>query len=187
MTGPLVASLSRQQRRADALLVAAVEQLAVELVDQVAAVGEDQDAAGARGLDEAHGRDGLAGAGGVLEPEAAGRVGVLGLGDGVGGRLLLELLGLVPVERLLVLVDLLVALDLDLVGGQLLDGLRRGGAASRCCEAWISAVSAISVPDRASTWWGLSTVPSARCGSSSFSSRSRPSRSEYSRRHSTEG
>ena len=52
---------------------------------------------------------------------------------------------------------------------------------------WISASSAISVPDRASTWWAFSVVPSARCGSSSESSRSRPSMSEYSRRHSTDG
>ena len=68
-----------EQRPADALAVAAVAQLAVELVDEVAAVGEDQDAAGARGLDEAERGDRLAGAGRVLEPEALGRVGVLGL------------------------------------------------------------------------------------------------------------
>ena len=37
-----------EQRRAQALLVAAVGDLADELVDEVAAVGEDQDAAGAR-------------------------------------------------------------------------------------------------------------------------------------------
>ena len=47
--------------------------------------------------------------------------------------------------------------------------------------------SAISVPDRASTWCAESVVPSARCGSSSASRRSRPSISENSRRHSTEG
>ena len=68
-----------QQRRRDALLVAAVAQLAEELVDEVAAVGQDQHAAGARGLDEAERGDGLAGAGRVLEPEALGGVGVLGL------------------------------------------------------------------------------------------------------------
>ena len=43
------------------------------------------------------------------------------------------------------------------------------------------------MPDSASTWWADSVVPSARCGSSSASSRSSPSISEYSRRHSTEG
>ena len=100
----------------DALLVAAVAQLAEELVDEVAAVGEDQDAAGARGLDEAERGDGLAGAGGVLEPEAARGAGVLV--RGVGGGLLLGLLGRIPVERLLV--GQLVALDLDLAGVQLL-------------------------------------------------------------------
>ena len=64
------------------LRVAAVAQLAVELVDQVAAVGEDQDAAGARRLDEAERGDRLAGAGRVLEPEALAGVRVLGrLGD----------------------------------------------------------------------------------------------------------
>ena len=66
------------QRRAQALLVAAVGDLADELVDQVAAVGEDQDAAGAGRLDEADRGDGLAGAGRVLEPEAAGRAGIVG-------------------------------------------------------------------------------------------------------------
>src|SRR4051794_37459599 len=47
--------------------------------------------------------------------------------------------------------------------------------------------SAISVPDSASTWWADNVVPSARCGSSSASSRSSPSMSENSRRHSTDG
>ena len=71
--------LAVEHRAGDAVAVAAVAQLAVELVDEVAAVGEDQDAAGARRLDEAQRGDGLAGAGGVLEPEALGGVGVLGL------------------------------------------------------------------------------------------------------------
>ena len=110
-----------EQRRRDAVAVAAGAQLAQELVNQVAPVGEDQDAAGARGLHEAQRRHGLAGTGGVLEPEAAGRTRVL---DGrVGGRLLLGLLGRIPVERLLV--GKLVALDLDLAGGQLRLGDRR--------------------------------------------------------------
>ena len=50
-----------------------------------------------------------------------------------------------------------------------------------------SASSAISVPDRASTWCAERVVPSARCGSSSESSRSRPITSEKLRRHSTDG
>src|SRR5204862_5576345 len=54
-------------------------QLAEELVDEVAAVGQDQDAAGARGVDEAERGHRLAGAGRVLEPEAAGGIRVLGL------------------------------------------------------------------------------------------------------------
>ena len=77
-----------QQRRREPLLVAAVGDLADELVDEVAAVGEDQDAAGARGLDEADGGDGLAGAGRVLEPEAP-------VGARVLGRLVDDLLVLV--------------------------------------------------------------------------------------------
>jgi hypothetical protein len=89
-------------------------------------VGEDQDPAGARGLDEAERGDRLAGPGGVLEPEAPALAGVLGVR--LGGGLLLGLLGRVPVERLLV--HQLVTLDLDLDGGQLLGGSRpsvRGG------------------------------------------------------------
>ena len=147
-------------------------------------MGEDQDAAGARGLDEAHRGDRLAGAGGVLEPEAPRRAGVLGRGlawpppprpprPGPSRA--------APRRR-----RLLVALELDLAGGQLLDR-RVPSRWRRCAPFCISEVSAISVPDRASTWCALSVVPSARCGSSSESSRSSPSISEYSRRHSTEG
>ena len=42
-------------------------------------MGEDQHTARARGLDEPERRDGLPGSGGVLEPEAPGRVRILGL------------------------------------------------------------------------------------------------------------
>ena len=52
-------------------------------------------------------------------------------------------------------------------------------AAVAICEA----SSAVSVPERASTWWGLSVVPSARWGSSSLRSRSSPSSSDHLRRH----
>ncbi len=100
---------------------------------------------------------------------------------------LLLLVGRVPVDGLLVLGDLLVALELLLVGGQLLDGDLAVAVAPEPLPFWISARSAISVPDRASTWCAFSVVPSARCGSSSERSRSRPSISEYSRRHSIEG
>ena len=96
--GALGGVLALQQRSADALGVAAVAQLADELVDEVAPVREDQHAAGLRGLDEAERGDGLAGAGRVLEPEALGRVRVLGL---IGQRLVLLAL-LRPVPRLLV-------------------------------------------------------------------------------------
>ena len=81
-------------------------------------MGEDQDAAGARGLDEAERGDGLAGAGGVLEPEAAGGVRIVD--QLVLGALLFLFLVAIPVERLVV-VQLVVALELLLAGGQLLD------------------------------------------------------------------
>src|SRR6185312_16724418 len=67
---PIGAVLPGEQRSGDASAVAALPQLTVELVDEVAAVGEDQDPAGPRSLDEAERGDGLAGAGRVLEPEA---------------------------------------------------------------------------------------------------------------------
>ena len=60
----------------------------------------------------------------------------------------------------------------------------QGWPLSRSCT---SAISAASVPERASTWWAESSAPSARCGVSSESSRSRPSMSEKSRRHSIDG
>ncbi len=112
-----------EQRRAQPLLVAAVGDLADELVDEVAAVGEDQDAAGAGGVDEPDRGDGLAGAGRVLEPEAARGAGVLGR---LGDLLLLLALRLVPVLGLLVggeLLVLLLAVVIDLE--RLLVGLER--------------------------------------------------------------
>ena len=54
-----------------------VAKLAVELVHQVAAMGQDQNPAGPRGLDEADGGDRLAGARRMLEPESALRSRVL--------------------------------------------------------------------------------------------------------------
>ena len=92
-----------EQRRRESVGVAAVGDLADELVDEVAAVGEDQDAAGARGLDEADGGDGLAGSGRVLEPEAP-----------VGARIVRRLLD----DVLVLLLD--PVLGLLLLGGLLL-------------------------------------------------------------------
>ena len=114
-----------EQRRAEALLVAAVGDLADELIDEVAAVGEDQDAAGAAGIDEPDRGDGLPGPGRVLEPEPAARPGILGrLGDDV--RVLG--LGLVPVLRLLVGgEDLVVGVELLVEGVGRLGGLAVGG------------------------------------------------------------
>ena len=115
MTGPLPGSLSPSSAGRDPLGVAAVAQLAVELVDEVAAVGEDQQAAGAGGLGEAERGDRLAGAGRVLEPEALRGVGIVGgLGD--------VLVRVRPVDRILVGVVVL----LQLLGQVLLARQARG-------------------------------------------------------------
>ena len=179
MTGPpLPESLLAEQRRRDALRVAAVAQLAVELVDEVAAVGEDQDAAGARRLDEAERGDRLAGAGGVLEPEALGRRWGPRRRSGTSAS------DVGPAPRLqscgssrLVLLVVVLARDARRPPVRRLVGARRRWPFPlplRCA----SARSAVSVPDSASTWWAESSVPSTRCGSSSESRRSRPSSSE---------
>src|SRR3954454_24549533 len=64
-------------------------------------------------------------------------------------------------------------------------GAATGGGTSP--SRWASASSAVRVPDSASTWCGFSVVPSARRGSSSLSTLSRPSSSEYRRRQRVEG
>ena len=254
--GALRGVLALQQRPADALRVAALAQLAEKLVDEVAAVGEDQHAARARRLDEAERGDRLARSGGVLEPEALRRVRVLGA---VRERLVFGLLFLFPVARLLLvgfvlelllgarprartrglllgdllelrfeLVLLLLGLLLvllvfvlvllvqlartrtpalavarqrsqlcALVRGRCVELERRGddqlgraqlgGAAVAVGGRCASASSATSVPESASTWCEESIVPSASLGSSSESSRSRPSSSENWRRHAVDG
>ena len=163
------AVLPAQQRRGDALAVAAVAQLAEELVDEVAPVGEDQRAAGARALDEAERGDRLAGAGRVLEPEALAGVGVLRR----AGSCVVVVLGVglvVPVLRLLRLVVVLASRSSS--PGMPGRGQRRVGAAGPRRRPFgavaraASASSAVSVPDSASTWWAESTVPSTSFGSS---------------------
>ena len=59
-----------------AAAVALLGQVAGELVDQQAAVREDEDAGGASGLDEAGGGDRLARGGRMLEPEPAAGAGI---------------------------------------------------------------------------------------------------------------
>jgi len=54
-------------------------------------------------------------------------------------------------------------------------GSAAGGA--RPWPFWTAASSAVRVPESASTWWGFSSAPSARRGSSSLSTRSSPSSS----------
>ena len=71
--------LPLEDRVLEAVAVALGCQLAVELRDQQPAVGEDQDAERAGGLDEARGGDRLAGGGRVAEAEAPARAGILAL------------------------------------------------------------------------------------------------------------
>ena len=125
-----------EQRRAQALLVPAVGDLADELVDQVAAVGEDQHAAGAGRLDETDRGDRLAGAGRVLEPEATlGARVVRRLGDRrlvlprALGRRFLPVLGLLVGRKLLRL--LLGEALLALLAGTVFRGARFGGGLVR--------------------------------------------------------
>ena len=177
--------LVAEQRGRDALRVAAVAQLAVELVDEVAAVGEDQDAAGARGLDEADRGDGLAGAGRVLEPEALAGVRVLGrLGD-------VLVLGLVRASS-----QSCGSSGSSSSSSSSSPRDRRpasstglGGATGAAASPFFSrsASSAVSVPESASTWCADSTVPSTSCGSSCESRRSSPSSSDHWRRQCGDG
>ncbi|MEJ7718158.1 MAG: hypothetical protein WKF31_09420 [Thermoleophilaceae bacterium] len=185
-------------------------------------MGEDQHPSGPRGLDEPEGGHGLAGAGGVLEPEAPVGVGVVLQRTGV--RLLVGL-ALLPVDGLLVggqlvrllvlllLVFVLILVEVVLRVGVLVLGLGAGGRLGTAAadplpelevrepadagsarpfdpfdpvgadpfreELWSSERRAISVPERASTWCGESSVPSTRCGSSWLIRRSSPSISEY--------
>ena len=184
--------LVAEQRRRDAVLVAAVAQLAEELVDQVAAVGEDQHAAGARGLHEAERRDRLAGAGGVLEPEALGGVGVLvhlrsGVGDLRVGLVARPPSRAAPRPRARRRPRAARPAAPPRRGGRPAPRRRprrrRVIVPLRCA----SASSAVSVPESASTWWAESTVPSTSAGSSWLSRRSSPSSSDHCRRHSTDG
>ena len=73
--------------------VAVVGQLAPELVDEQAAVREDQDAFGARGLDEAGGGDRLAGSRRMPEAVAAHGAGVLLRAERLGELAVLVALG----------------------------------------------------------------------------------------------
>ena len=143
--------------------VAVLGELAAELVDEQAAVGEDQDAFGARRLDEAGGGDRLAGRGRVAEAVAAHRAGVL-------LRLGRQLLVVLAVGR-----------EAELVLGLVVLVGRLGSSPlpfacplpfSLFCTA---AISSVSMPASASTWWRRSSVPDASCGGFSERTRSRPS------------
>ena len=152
-----------EDRVVEAAAVAVVGQLAPELVDEQAAVREDQDAFGAGGLDEAGGGDRLARRGRVAEAVAADRAGIL-------------------LDRQRLRLDLLV-LELGLRAPPPRAPRPRRAAAPRRCRSrsrsvfCAAAISSVSIPASASTWWRRSSVPEARCGGFSESTRSRPSRS----------
>ena len=87
--------LAALDRRDDPVAVALLAELAVELGDEQAAVREDEDADGARGLDEARGGDRLARRGRMAKAEApnGARIGLLGdavLGLGLDVELCLD-------------------------------------------------------------------------------------------------
>ena len=93
-------------------------------------MGEDQDPAGARRLDEPDGGDGLARARRVLEPEATRRAGVL---RRFGDQVLVVIRRLVgPVLRLLVGLELVV--EVFVLAGAVL-GLRLGGRRARAVRS----------------------------------------------------
>ena len=120
----------------------------MELGDEQAAVGEDQDAERARGLDEAGGRDRLARCGRMAEAVAA-----------LGARVVaVEALGLVAV-LLAVLGDLVLVLERS----------SASASASACplpfssssSWRWFAAISSVSIPASASIWCLRSSVPAA--------------------------
>ena len=102
-TAPRFAVVTADGAVAAAALQTPPYNVVLSMVDEVAAMREDQRAARARALYEAERGDGLAGARGVLEPEALGRVWVLRL---LGKLALLVFAG--PVLRLLGLVVVLL-------------------------------------------------------------------------------
>ena len=170
-------------------------------------MGEDQDAAGARGVDEAHRGDGLAGAGRVLEPEALVRR---------WGRRAPPRAGVLVERRPRrpVVVGSSASASSSSSSSSLVERRPRarrrrrrrrpssssstastGAAGRRASTAAVGAAvlaprraARSSVPESASTWCGFSSVPSARCGSSS---RQQPLEAEQQRvaraRHSVEG
>ena len=155
--------------RGQALAVALGRELAVELRDEQPAVREDQDAHRARRLDESGGGDRLAGRGRVPESVAADRAGILRR-----GKLLLDLV-LVDDAEVRILLLGLRRLDAPLPF--------RGSSSAR----WLAAISSVSIPASASTWWRRSSVPEARCGGFSERTRSRPSMSANRTFHCEEG
>ena len=153
------------------IAVALGSKLPVELRDEQAAMREDEDAHRARGLDEPGGGDRLARRGWMAEPVAPDRSGVLGRR---------ELFG----QRLQILVDELLELLLFFVElGRLASPLPFTGSSAR----WFAAISSVSMPASASIWWRRSSVPDARRGGFSDSTRSSPSMSAKRTFHSDEG
>ena len=154
-------------------------ELAAELVDEQAAVGEDQHAFGACRLDEAGGRDRLArrrsggGSGsGARRPGREPRSAASGSSASAS---------VVALEREVVVV-LVLLVDRLLGGGS---PVRAPLPFSTCFS--LAAISSVSMPASASTWWRRSSVPEARWGGFSESTRSSPSISPNRTFHSLEG
>ena len=125
----------------------------MELRDEQAAVGEDQHADRARRLDEAGRGDRLARGGRMAEPVAPDRAGI--------------------VLRRVLLVELVVDDSPGRSSSSSSSRPRRRarGLRARCRSssalrrAALSAISSVSIPVSASTWWRRSVVPDASCGS----------------------
>ena len=152
--------------------VALRRELTVELRDEQSAVGQDEDAHRARGLDEPGRRDRLARRRRMAEAVAANRARVL-LGRELFGQRLLS----------------------SSTSSTSSNSSSSSSTSASACPfpftgssaRWFAAISSVSIPASASTWWRRSSVPEARSGGFSDSTRSRPSMSAKRTFHCDEG
>ena len=155
-------------RVGEALGVALGREVARELGDEQAAMGEDQDAEVLGGLDEPGRGDRLAGRGRVAEAVAARGARILALER---GRLVVEIVVDHAGVEVVVLLVQLGRIGLDRVG--------RCRCRSRCrsrpTARWLEAISSVSMPASASIWCRRRSVPEAVAGLGDASTRSSPS------------
>ena len=135
--------------------VALRREVAVELGDEQAAVREDQDAERARCLDEAGGGDRLAGRGRMAEAEAPDGARVLAPAKLGSSSLVVDLAPRARARR--------PRSSSSLLGTLLGDGPVAVAVSSSACS-WFAAISSVSMPASASTWWRRSSVPAAVFG-----------------------